>query len=486
MECSTGACRCTVLLVDDEEAVRRFERAALEQLGVARIIECPDGRLASELIAQGGVDLVLLDLTMPFVKGEDVLREVLERHPNVAVIVVSGQNDLARAVGCMRLGASDYLLKPVGTKDLIEAVRATMARLRVDGDLSLRRAELLASRQLRHPEAFAEILTADSGMIAMFHHIESIARGSHPAFVHGETGTGKEMIAQALHACSGRQGRFVSVNVAGLDDTMFADVLFGHRTGAFTGATRERKGMIEAASNGTLFLDEIGDLSEGCQIKLLRVLQEKEYYPHGSDRPLPLTARIVTATHKDPSRLRQDFYFRLRAYRIDVPPLRERLVDLPILVDHLMRLAAKDLGKRKPAVPAELFAFLANHDYPGNIRELQSMVFDAVARHDQGVMRLDAFLEHVPAARGAQAPRPSDGRAAGNGILFPQALPTLRAIQDAAIQEALGRTQGNLSAAARLLDVSRPTIHRVLKRENERSGSEKAPSGKARARPRRP
>lgn len=476
---------CTVLLVDDDAAVRRFERFALEQAGVGRVLECDDGRRAAELVGAEGVDLVLLDLSMPLVQGEEVLRQILEQHADVAIIMVSGQNDIARAVACMKLGAADYLAKPASASDLVEAASAVMSRRYVDQRLSRRRTEVLATQALRQPEAFAEILTVDPGMIEMFHHVEGVARGTHPVFIAGETGTGKELVARALHACSGRRGRFVAVNVAGLDDTMFGDVLFGHRPGAFTGATAERKGMIDAASEGTLFLDEIGDLGEASQVKLLRVLQEKEYHPHGSDRPMPLTARIVTATHKDPERLRQDFYYRLRAYRIDVPALRERIGDLPLLVDHLLRMAAKDLGKRKPAVPAELMAYLATYDFPGNIRELQSLVFDAVARHDQGVMRLDAFLERVPSPRRGEPGRLPAARDTGTNILFPRSLPTLRAIQEAAIQEAIGRSQGNLSAAARLLGVSRPTIHRVLKREPEAGEVPKTTTAGSRPRTRR-
>lgn len=468
-----------ILLIDDEAAVLRFEKATLEAAGLDRLLLCEDGRQALDLIESHNVGVVLLDVNMPEMSGEEVLADILERCPHVAVIMVSGQRDLACAVRCMKLGAVDYLEKPISATRLVEAVRSANLRVQVLGDLQEIRAHCLASRNLENPAAFADILTTDRRMLEMFHRLENIAKGSHPVFIAGETGTGKELVARALHACSGCTGKFVPVNVAGLDENMFADVLFGHRRGAFTGATSERRGMIEEAVDGTLFLDEIGDLSEGSQVRLLRVLQEKEYYPHGCDRPLPLRSRIVTATHQDPANLRQDFYFRLRSYRIDVPPLRERLCDLPILVDHFLRMAAKDLGKPKPAVPAELFIYLSNYDYPGNLRELQSVVFGAMARHEHGPMRLELFLEHLPKrCAGASPSREFGGER--SVVLFPQRLPNLREIQDAAIREALERTQGNLSAAARLLGISRPTIQRSMKRELD-TGEVRAPRGRGSA-----
>ncbi|MFT7664778.1 MAG: DNA-binding NtrC family response regulator, partial [Planctomycetota bacterium] len=307
------------------------------------------------------------------------------------------------------------------------------------------------------------ILSNDASMWRMFRHVETIAKGSHPVLIWGETGTGKELIARALHMASGVSGPFVAVNVAGLDDAMFSDTLFGHCAGAFTSAIGERKGMIDAAAGGTLFLDEIGDLSESSQVKLLRLLQEGEYYRVGGDQPRSLNARIVTATHKDPSALRQDLYYRLRAYRIDIPALRDRLADLPILIEHFLKKAARDLGRRKPAVPSELFVYLSNYNYPGNIRELEALVFDAMSKHGQGVMSLKTFNAHIRQVRRVEQTDGSDVRL-GTDVIFPEKLPSMREIEGRAVKEALDRTGGNQTAAAHLLGVSRPTISRHLRR----------------------
>jgi transcriptional regulator with PAS, ATPase and Fis domain len=253
----------------------------------------------------------------------------------------------------------------------------------------------LLEQELTKPEQFDEIITTDAAMFRLFAYLEAIATGSNPALITGETGTGKELIARAIHNLSGRRGPFVAVNVAGLDDTMFSDTLFGHRPGAFTGAVGTRKGMIEAAGRGTLFLDEIGDLSEASQVKLLRVLQEREYHTLGDDVPKRLEARVIAATHQDLSRLRRDLYFRLRSYHVRIPPLRERLGDLPLLVNHIVREAAQDLGKQPPVVPERLYRVLGRYDFPGNIRELRAMVFDAVARHTTGPLPVDPFIESM-------------------------------------------------------------------------------------------
>lgn len=253
-------------------------------------------------------------------------------------------------------------------------------------------------------------------MARIFSYVEAIGSGSHPAMITGETGTGKELLARAIHAVSGRRGPFLAVNVAGLDDTMFSDTLFGHRPGAFTGATAARRGMAEMAGSGTLFLDEIGDLSQASQVKLLRLLQEREYYPLGSETPKRLDARVVAATHHEPSSLRADLYFRLRAYHVRIPPLRERLDDLPLLVTHFVREAASDLGKSAPQIPEKLYRHLRQYAFPGNIRELRAMVFDAMARSSGAVLGIDPFLDTIQVPGDGIAERSSDAAVLLSGL----------------------------------------------------------------------
>jgi DNA-binding NtrC family response regulator len=392
----------TILVVDDEEAVLKSVRRTLRSAGYEEVLICSDPRNVLPLLEAGPVSLILLDLMMPHIGGRELLDQIVAAHGGVPVIVVTAEQDARVAVECMKAGAYDYLLKPVHPDDLLATVQRTLEHAELRDENELLRSKLLGDGLPQAP-AFDAIITNDPAMHRVFAYIEAIARGSHPVLVTGETGTGKELVARAIHAVSGRRGAFTAVNVAGLDDTMFSDTLFGHRPGAFTGAAAARRGMVETAGTGTLFLDEIGDLTGASQVKLLRLLQEREYFPLGSDSPKRLEARVVTATHHAASVLRSDLYFRLRAYHVRIPPLRERLDDLPPLVAHFVREAAADLGRKSPQVPEKLFRNLRQYDFPGNIRELRAMVFDAVARHESGPLPVQPFLDamHISTEPGA-------------------------------------------------------------------------------------
>lgn len=384
----------TILIVDDEEVVLNGVRRTLRANGLDEVLMCADSLSVEPLLEDEPVALILLDLMMPHIGGRELLERIASSHPEIPVVVVTAEQDVRIAVDCMKVGAYDYLLKPVGPDELIATVRRALEHRELRDENARLRSKLL-EQDLEQPRAFAGLITADASMIRLFAYLEVIARGSHPALITGETGTGKELIARALHELSGRRGPFIAVNVAGLDDTMFSDTLFGHRPGAFTGASGTRRGMIEQAGRGTLFLDEIGDLAEASQVKLLRVLQEREYYTLGDDVPKRLEARVIAATHQDVSRLRRDLYFRLRSYHVRIPPLRERAGDLPLLVNHIVREAAQDLGKQPPVVPERLYRALGRYEFPGNIRELRAMVFDAVARHTTGPLPVDPFIESM-------------------------------------------------------------------------------------------
>lgn len=362
----------------------------------------------------------------------------------------------------MKMGAVDYVTKPLSRTAQVATVRRALesGALRYECD---RLREQFFEEKLRQPECFRDIVTADPAMLRMFGYLEAIAHSSQPVLVSGETGTGKELVARALHACSGRSGPFVAVNVAGIDDATFTDTLFGHKAGAFTGATTPRRGLAESAGSGVLFLDEIGDLSDASQVKLLRVLQENEYLTLGEDRYRTLRARVVTATNRAVSCLREDLYYRLTSYHVRVPPLRDRLGDLPLLIDRFLDLAAIDLHKPKPAVPAELCVYLANYDFPGNVRELRAIVFDAVAQHESGVMPLRLFLDRIRS--GGRRQPDETGSAKERALRYPYPLPGMHELQESAIAEALKRAQGNQSAAAQMLGVSRVTIARYAARQ---------------------
>jgi len=451
----------TILIVDDEEVVLNGVRRTLRANGFDEVLMCADARNVEPLLEGEPVALILLDLMMPHIGGRELLERIASSHPEIPVVIVTAEQDVRIAVDCMKVGAYDYLLKPVGADGLLATVRRALEHRELRDENARLRSKLL-EQDLEQPRAFAGLITADTSMIRVFAYLEVIARGSHPALITGETGTGKELIARALHDLSGRRGPFVAVNVAGLDDTMFSDTLFGHRPGAFTGASGTRRGMIENAGKGTLFLDEIGDLSEASQVKLLRVLQEREYYTLGDDVPKRLEARVIAATHQDPARLRRDLYFRLRSYHVRIPPLRERLGDLPLLINHIVREAAQDLGKQPPVVPDRLYRALGHYEFPGNIRELRAMVFDAVARHTTGPLPVDPFIESMGAAATPDDDTPRADLTRGDIISEPQ----WRDMERTNLLNALRRANWKISGpagAAELLHIKPSTLESRMK-----------------------
>lgn len=321
--------------------------------------------------------------------------------------------------------------------------------------------------------AFCGMVTRAQAMEAVFRYAEAVAASRQPLLITGETGVGKELFARAVHELAGLEGEFVAVNIGGLEDAMFSDTLFGHVKGAYTGAGVERQGLLSRAAGGTLLLDEIGELEIRSQVRLLRLLEEREYYPLGSDAPRTADARIVCATCHDLEKsvsigaFRRDLYYRLRAHHVYLPPLRERIEDLPLLVDHILGEAASALGRRKPTPPPELFDLLASYDFPGNVRELRAMVYNAVAQHRSGVLPLGSFREAIGGRRPVASPA---GRAGSNGA--PKAgclditggFPTLADAEEFLVAEALRRAGNNQGVAASLLGISRETLNKRLAR----------------------
>lgn len=457
-----------VLLVDDEPAWLRSLSLTLERsAGISNISTCQDSRQVLEMLEGQEIGLVLLDLTMPNLAGDELLAMIAEQYPQIAVIVISGMNQIESAVRCIKLGAFDYFVKTVEEDRLVSGVLRAIRMLELERQNREMSSRML-SGELRHPEAFAGIVTTDRAMHAIFSYIEAVALSAEPLLIMGESGVGKELIAKAVHSLSGCRGHLVAVNVAGLDDMVFADTLFGHTRGAFTGADQPRRGMIEEAAEGTLFLDEIGDLSIPSQVKLLRLLQEGEYFPLGSDRPKRLKARVVVATHQDLSQkqaagsFRRDLYYRLCTHMVHVPPLRERTGDLPPLLDHFLEAAARALGKKKPTPPRELLQLLATYHFPGNIRELKAMVFNAVSVHRDRVLSMDTFLTTI----GRPDTKPSHDALKGaeqNLYAGLERLPTFGEAAELLVEEAMSRAKGNQTIAARLLGISQPALSKRLK-----------------------
>jgi DNA-binding NtrC family response regulator len=457
-----------VVLVDDEEAVLSSQAKLLQGAGINNLVTCQDPRRLMDLLAAHGAEAVLLDVAMPHISGEVLLQQIRDRHPDVPVIMVTASGDIDVAVRCMKAGAFDYMVKVVEPSRLVGGLRRAIDLHRLEvryGDL---RQRLLADR-LAHPEAFRSIVTRDGRMQGIFTFIESIAPTAETLLVTGETGTGKELAAEVIHSLSGRSGDLVRVNAAGLDDAMFADTLFGHTRGAFTGAEEQRKGLVQRAEEGTLFLDEIGDLSPASQIKLLRLIEAHEYYPLGSDVARSTGARFVLASNRrlaglvEAGSFRRDLYYRLQTYEILIPPLRERRADLPLLLDHFLNEAATALAKPRLAVPPELLTLLQTYDFPGNVRELRSMVFNAVSRQGQKMLSLRAFREAM-GHEGDEAPPALPAER----LAFPERLPTLRQVTGELIEEALRRAKGNQAIAAGLLGITPQALSKRLKRRESR------------------
>ena len=457
-----------ILLVDDEPAWLRSLSLTLERsAGITNITACDDSRQVMELLREHEFGLVLLDLTMPHLSGEDLLCLIGEQCPETAVIIISGMNQIESAVACIKLGAFDYFVKTVEEDRLISGVLRAIRMLELERQNREMSSRML-SGELKHPEAFDGIVTSDRSMHAIFSYIEAVAMSSEPLLIMGESGVGKELIARAAHTLSGCRGQLVAVNVAGLDDAVFSDTLFGHLRGAFTGADQLRKGMIEEAADGTLFLDEIGDLSIASQVKLLRLLQEGEYFPLGSDRPRRLKARIIVATHQDlalkqaAGSFRRDLYYRLCIHLVQVPPLRERKGDLPLLLDHFLEDAARALGKKKPTPPRELADLLATYRFPGNVRELKAMIYNAVSTHRDRVLSMETFIKTI--GRPEERSIPSSSKSAEQNLYSGlERLPTFGEAAELLVEEAMSRANGNQTIAARLLGISQPALSKRLK-----------------------
>lgn len=456
------------LIIDDDKASLKLEEKLLHKFGMNKIFLCQDSRLAMEMIDKNKIEIILLDLTMPHVDGKEILKQIKARHLDITIIIVSGKRDVAEALSCIQGGAFDYVVKSEDKNFLRSALnRATAIR-------SLKR----ENNELRHkiipdihnrPSGFEEIITNNPKMIMCFHHVIASGQTRSPVLVTGESGVGKELFIRCTHRLSQVNGPFIAVNVAGLDDTMFSDVLFGHVKGAFTGADTRRQGLIEKAENGSIFMDEIGSLSMASQVKLLRLLQEGEYMPLGSDSVKHTNARFLFATNEDlwklqkENKFRQDLNFRLRVHHINVPPLRERMDDIPILVEHLVSVAAKKMNKQV-LVPDELHDLLSTYSFPGNVRELEAMIDSAVSLSKSNILSLDSLKAHI-AMEKERGDKPSGNVNPSELLKHVDQLPTIKELTRLLIDEAITRSQGHQAKAAKLLGISQQALSKRLKKD---------------------
>ena len=460
-----------VLLVDDEIQILISYSVMLKSAGIKEVVTLEDSRQVIPFLRDHGASAIILDLTMPFVSGQELLVTIKEEFPEVPVIVATATNDISVAIECMQKGAENYLVKPIEKNHFISSIKRVLEIRSLKDEVSSLKHSLL-SDELNDPSSFEGIVTINKKMESIFKYIEAIAFSPFPVLISGETGTGKEMIARSIHLSNKESKNFVVVNVAGLDDNLFSDTLFGHKKGAFTGADTSREGLILQAEKGTLFLDEIGDLSMQSQVKLLRLIQEREYYQLGSDTPKKTTARVVVTANVDLKKsvkdgtFRKDLYFRLSAHQIRIPPLRERKEDIRPLTDFFIEEAALAMNKKVPTYPPELITLLSTYPFNGNVRELQAFIYDAVSRHESGVLSLQPFRDVIEEGRENAEPEDLENGVKGDDIAgFLNQFPTLKTAEDYLIKRALDQARGNQGIAASILGISRQALNKRLVRK---------------------
>lgn len=467
----------SILLVDDDAEFLDGARRALLAHGISNVTTLQGGSRVLQSLATGNHTVLLLDWVMPDLSGADLLPEVVRQFPNIPVIIITGVSDLENVVSCIKQGAYDYITKPLDTTRLVSIVQNAVK----SSELIARNRKLtgyLLGEPLSEPENFSEIITSSDRMMSIFKVIETLASSRQPVLITGETGVGKELIAEAIHRSSGLKGRMVIVNAAGLDDTMLADTLFGHKKGAFTGASESRDGLIEQAKGGTLFLDEIGDLCNASQIKLLRLLQQNEYYRLGSDILHKSDARIIAASNGDfPTLLasgafRSDLYYRISVHALHIPPLRERPEDILPLVHHCVKTSAKILNLPPPALAKDLCQALMSYDFPGNVREMINIIHNAIAQSRSRTLELSDFPNISPcvASRSEIVRKVGSNQFALHGVFSD--FPTIDDVEALLVEEAITLSQGNRSVAAKMLGVSRPTLQKKLEQAADKRSDE--------------
>ncbi|MGB0733402.1 MAG: sigma-54-dependent transcriptional regulator, partial [Pontibacterium sp.] len=435
--------------------------------GINNILTCSDSRQALSMLAKNTVGLVLLDLTMPHISGMDLLKIIREEYPSIAVIVISGLNNVDSAVTSLKHGAFDYFVKTSEEDRLLEGIKRAILMQQIRFENSTLKSRMLDDR-LSHPEAFEGIASRSKAINAIFHYIESIAASQQPVLFVGETGTGRERLARACHEVSKRSGPMLKVSTEGLDDDAFEALLCGHAPGILNDPFKSRRGLIEQATNGTLFIDNIGSLSLQQQAIVLSLLQDELFYPVGASQPLKARVRIIASASAglkdqcDEGTFRKDLFYRLNGQVIEVPALRARKDDIPVLLDFFIEKAAESLGKPIPSYPRELPVLLYNYDFPDNVSELRSLVYEAVSHHRSHLLSMDVFKAALD--KDVEPLSTSPDPVTFNPDL---SLPTLSAMNDMLVVEAMKRAENNQSLASRMLGISQPALSKRLKKLGE-------------------
>jgi DNA-binding NtrC family response regulator len=434
-----------ILIVEDDDGHRQTLARHLSRSGW-EVATAENGDRALGMFAAVAPHLVLTDIRMPGMSGLELLVRLRERSVTSPVIMMTAFGDMQVAIDAMKKGAYDYLVKPLDLDRLDQVVeRCQRETFGIDADDSASAGE---------EQSVDALVGHDERMVEIYKMIGSVAHTRTPVLIRGETGTGKELIARIIHTNAPQaQEPFLPINCTAVPESLLESELFGHVRGSFTGAVADRKGRFELAGMGTIFLDEIGDTTPQFQSKLLRVLQEREFYPVGSEQPRRTHARVIAATNRPVERMieegtfREDLYFRLRVVEITIPPLRERRADIPVLAKHFLAKSSRELDKEL-RIPDEVLGVLLAHDWPGNVRELENAITRAAVMARGATISLD----HLSLGKRAQP------------VLTDFEQESLDAVERAHVQRVLARMGGNKSRAAEALKISRPRLDRIIEK----------------------
>jgi two-component system response regulator HydG len=444
-----------VLVVDDDRALAEALAESLQRVGYVCTV-ATSGAAGARRIEHDDFDVVLTDLKMADLDGLAILRKARAANPDAEVILITGHGDVKTAVEALKQGAADYLTKPVDLAELRAIVGRAAERLQ------LVQANRDLKRQLDEKFGFEGVVGNSPRMHEALKKLQAVAPTDATVLILGETGTGKELAARAIHNNSPRRNRpFTALNCTALNENLLDDELFGHEAGAFTGAEKARKGRFEYANGGTLFLDEVGDMPPPLQAKLLRVLENKEILRIGSNEPVKVNVRLISATNRDldaavaGGSFRKDLYYRLKVMTIPLPPLRERREDIPLLAAHFIKEFNATHGKHVTRIAEPVRKAMATYDWPGNVRELRNFIESMVVLDTDGVLGLDDVqddnvLRRLPAG---------DGPSAGPGSLVGR---PLSEVERYYIERALAATEGNREEAAKMLGIGERTLYRNI------------------------
>jgi two-component system response regulator HydG len=435
-----------IMVVDDERIIRESFYHWFQKSG-HRVSTAASGEEALKELARAPKDLLFVDIKMPGMDGIELLAKVKEKYPETIVVIITAYGSIESAVNAMKIGATDYLLKPFKPDQLSLVMEKVIQQQKKQSEF-----DYLKGR-LEKITRFDNIIGQSDAMTAIFDMITEVADSDASVLLSGETGTGKELIAKAIHAKSPRANRpFIAINCGAIPDTLLESELFGHQKGAYTGANRERKGFLEVVGGGTLFLDEVGEISTKMQVDLLRVLEEKSIVRVGSRQPVAVDFRLITATSRDleeriqSGEFREDFFYRIHVIQMDIPPLRKRREDIKLLAAHFLKKFCHETTKRVDRISPGAYRILETYDWPGNVRELENAIERAMVLSRSRILEESDFAFLQPPTTAS----PAD--------------PSLREMEKYHIRKILGQHGWNVTRAAEALGINRVTLHKKIRR----------------------